>query len=64
MRQATYLHLFVKLDALAVMILRSWSFSIGRVSPRPFEFLQSGSFRAIPLPAVRVWTVILQHTMK
>jgi hypothetical protein len=55
---------FVKSDALAVMILRSWSFSIGRVSPRPFEFLQSDSLRAIPLPAVRVRTVILQHTTK
>ena len=64
MRRETYPLLFVKLDALAVMILRSWSFSIGRVSPRPFEFLQSDSFGAIPLPAVRVWTVILHHTMK
>jgi hypothetical protein len=54
----------VKLDALAVMILRSWSFSFGRVSPRPFEFLQSDPFRAIPLPAVRVRTVILKHTLK
>ena len=55
---------FVKPDALAVIILRSWSFSIGRVSPSPFEFLLSDSLRAIPLPAVRVWTVILRHTMK
>jgi len=42
------------LDARAVMVLRSWSFSIGRVGPNPFEFLQSDSFQAIPLPVTQV----------
>src|SRR5262245_22128459 len=44
MRRATYLLLFVKLDALAVMILRSWSFSFGRVSPP----LRVSSIRFLP----------------
>src|SRR5262245_23342555 len=31
--------------------------------PNPFEFLQSDSLQAIPLPVTQVGTVILQHTM-
>jgi hypothetical protein len=46
------------------MILRSWSFSIGRVRPHPFEFLQSDFFEAIPLPATQVRIAIWQYRMK
>jgi hypothetical protein len=48
----------------AVMILRSWSFSIGHFSPHSFEFLQSDFFRANPLPATQTGIGISQYAME